>query len=80
MLLCLFRMMRDTRECQDQPYQMAWTLRRAPVLDLGSPFGGAVAQLGARLDGIEEVVGSNPIGSTNFDFYFQLLTSNSKGH
>lgn len=26
---------------------------------------GAVAQLGARLDGIEEVVGSNPIGSTN---------------
>ena len=28
--------------------------------------GGAVAQLGARLDGIEEVVGSNPIGSTNF--------------
>src|SRR5580692_7410010 len=30
--------------------------------------GGAVAQLGARLDGIEEVVGSNPIGSTNLDF------------
>jgi hypothetical protein len=29
-----------------------------------SSFGGAVAQLGARLDGIEEVVGSNPIGST----------------
>jgi hypothetical protein len=29
-----------------------------------SAFGGAVAQLGARLDGIEEVVGSNPIGST----------------
>src|SRR6266849_10208273 len=28
-------------------------------------LGGAVAQLGARLDGIEEVVGSNPIGSTN---------------
>jgi hypothetical protein len=27
-------------------------------------IGGAVAQLGARLDGIEEVVGSNPIGST----------------
>jgi hypothetical protein len=25
-----------------------------------------VAQLGARLDGIEEVVGSNPIGSTIF--------------
>ena len=29
--------------------------------------GGAVAQLGARLDGIEEVVGSNPIGSTKID-------------
>jgi hypothetical protein len=27
--------------------------------------GGAVAQLGARLDGIEEVGGSNPPGSTN---------------
>jgi hypothetical protein len=34
------------------------------VLALASYFGGAVAQLGARLDGIEEVVGSNPIGST----------------
>jgi hypothetical protein len=32
-------------------------------------FGGAVAQLGARLDGIEEVVGSNPIGSTKFSMY-----------
>ena len=32
---------------------------------LRAPAGGAVAQLGARLDGIEEVVGSNPIGSTN---------------
>jgi hypothetical protein len=29
--------------------------------------GGAVAQLGARLDGIEEVVGSNPIGSTKYN-------------
>jgi hypothetical protein len=38
------------------------------VIKLGKAiqFGGAVAQLGARLDGIEEVVGSNPIGSTNF--------------
>jgi hypothetical protein len=35
------------------------------MLKYFSPFGGAVAQLGARLDGIEEVVGSNPIGSTN---------------
>jgi hypothetical protein len=32
-------------------------------------LGGAVAQLGARLDGIEEVVGSNPIGSTNRNLY-----------
>jgi hypothetical protein len=30
-------------------------------------LGGAVAQLGARLDGIEEVVGSNPIGSTKIN-------------
>jgi hypothetical protein len=30
-----------------------------------SASGGAVAQLGARLDGIEEVGGSNPPGSTN---------------
>src|SRR5258708_39758698 len=37
---------------------------RAPMLAWES-LGGAVAQLGARLDGIEEVVGSNPIGSTN---------------
>ena len=28
-----------------------------------------MAQLGARLDGIEEVVGSNPIGSTNLRVY-----------
>jgi hypothetical protein len=28
------------------------------------PSGGAVAQLEARLDGIEEVEGSNPFGST----------------
>jgi hypothetical protein len=36
------------------------------VINFTQSFGGAVAQLGARLDGIEEVVGSNPIGSTNF--------------
>jgi hypothetical protein len=29
-----------------------------------------VAQLGARLDGIEEVVGSNPIGSTMLNGVF----------
>ena len=39
-----------------------------------------MAQLGARLDGIEEVVGSNPIGSTNFVLSFQLLTTTSEGH
>jgi hypothetical protein len=43
-------------------------------------FGGAVAQLGARLDGIEEVVGSNPIGSTNLPFSFQSDSKNFKGH
>jgi hypothetical protein len=42
--------------------------------------GGAVAQLGARLDGIEEVVGSNPIGSTNFVPSFQSDSKNFKGH
>ncbi len=43
-------------------------VRSAAVRDcdkLKKVGGGAVAQLGARLDGIEEVVGSNPIGSTN---------------
>jgi hypothetical protein len=45
--------------------------------------GGAVAQLGARLDGIEEVVGSNPIGSTSFPqrvfmhFHVYILQSES---
>jgi hypothetical protein len=33
-----------------------------------------VAQLGARLDGIEEVVGSNPIGSTNFQTVDPVIT------
>ena len=48
------------------------TTDRRPLMDEASARmltslnrpGGAVAQLGARLDGIEEVVGSNPIGST----------------
>jgi hypothetical protein len=39
----------------------------ARMLTLVTRPGGAVAQLGARLDGIEEVVGSNPIGSTNHE-------------
>jgi putative endonuclease len=40
-----------------------------------------VAQLGARLDGIEEVVGSNPIGSTNrnMPFFVYILQSESTG-
>jgi putative endonuclease len=39
-----------------------------------------VAQLGARLDGIEEVVGSNPIGSTkiqNMPYRLYILQSQS---
>ena len=54
---------------------------RGAMLDFLVYFGGAVAQLGARLDGIEEVVGSNPIGSTNF-WIFHLApgtTSESGG-
>ena len=47
--------------------------------------GGAVAQLGARLDGIEEVVGSNPIGSTNLWWsgpsnYLRQIPRGIKGH
>ena len=34
-----------------------------------------MAQLGARLDGIEEVVGSNPIGSTKIQKTFFCVTS-----
>jgi hypothetical protein len=40
-----------------------------------------VAQLGARLDGIEEVVGSNPIGSTRISpmaSYVYILQSQRK--
>jgi hypothetical protein len=37
-----------------------------------------VAQLGARLDGIEEVVGSNPIGSTNHKPRQRFSLSNSR--
>ena len=40
-----------------------------------------MAQLGARLDGIEEVVGSNPIGSTKFIpvYYLYILQSETTG-
>jgi hypothetical protein len=34
-----------------------------------------VAQLGARLDGIEEVRGSNPLGSTKFPFITKDLST-----
>ena len=44
---------------------------KANVVNCELPDGGAVAQLGARLDGIEEVVGSNPIGSTNSTKFLQ---------
>jgi hypothetical protein len=58
-----------------------WTALLADVSIGSSSFlGGAVAQLGARLDGIEEVVGSNPIGSTNLTFSFQYDSKNFKGH
>ena len=36
-----------------------------------------MAQLGARLDGIEEVEGSNPFGSTKFPHCFSLLETNT---
>jgi hypothetical protein len=49
------------------------------VINFSCSSGGAVAQLGARLDGIEEVVGSNPIGSTNLFFSFQSDNKNFKG-
>ena len=56
--------------CQKTPRHAArmdeWSARM--LTSLNRP-GGAVAQLGARLDGIEEVVGSNPIGSTKFSFF-----------
>ena len=51
-----------------------------PVLTLiALQLGGAVAQLGARLDGIEEVVGSNPIGSTNLLPSFQSESKSFRG-
>ena len=44
--------------------------RNAKIIAVSS--GGAVAQLGARLDGIEEVVGSNPISSTKTEFLAKI--------
>jgi len=53
----------DAETTTDWPLIMDEAIARM-LTSLNRP-GGAVAQLGARLDGIEEVVGSNPIGSTN---------------
>ncbi len=39
-----------------------------------------MAQLGARLDGIEEVVGSNPIGSTKFFLSLSLFSMSIPFH
>jgi hypothetical protein len=40
---------------------------RDAIKTLPLTSGGAVAQLAARLHGMEEAVGSNPTGSTRFD-------------
>jgi hypothetical protein len=48
------------------------------MLALRSTTGGAVAQLGARLDGIEEVVGSNPISSTKFHNDLRVVPRRTK--
>src|SRR5262249_5274280 len=56
---------RETRVWPSARYSRRGPLEDAIKAADGFPSGGAVAQLGARLDGIEEVVGSNPIGSTN---------------
>jgi hypothetical protein len=48
------------------------TVCAGDAIKLAKARGGAVAQLEARLDGIEEVVGSNPIGSTNPQFSLSL--------
>ena len=49
------------------PRPLGLTLSAAECYKSNGRFtsGGAVAQLGARLDGIEEVEGSNPFGSTS---------------
>jgi hypothetical protein len=57
------------------------TVRGGDAIKAGSVIssGGAVAQLGARLDGIEEVRGSNPLGSTNSPtarIAYSLIVSN----
>src|SRR3972149_2009460 len=52
------------RETRD-PLPPALTKQQASP-KMSAPSGGRVAQLGARLDGIEEVAGSNPATSTTF--------------
>src|ERR1700677_2798196 len=54
------------------------TLHANASIDVSSFTGGAVAQLGARLDGIEEVVGSNPIGSTKIRLTFLDLADTGR--
>ena len=55
--------------------RLGLTLSRAGCYKFPIARGGAVAQLGARLDGIEEVVGSNPISSTRFKAGFPSARS-----
>lgn len=58
------------------------TQRRMLQFSQSIPSGGAVAQLGARLDGIEEVEGSNPFGSTRswfMAFHVYILQSEATG-
>jgi hypothetical protein len=43
------------------------TFLHCSCLEVPPPVCGAVAQLGERLNGIQEVVGSTPIGSTKMD-------------
>ena len=46
---------------------------RKEFCDNKSPNGGAVVQLGERLTGSQEVVGSNPISSTTQNSLFPLI-------
>jgi hypothetical protein len=53
-------------------YRRAWKQARLRAIEAATKFLeiGAIAQLGERFNGIEEVVGSIPSGSTNFRNYF----------
>jgi hypothetical protein len=68
----------------EQPNHLGSLGTQSPVGELGAPMGttkllGPIAQLGARLNGIEEVEGSNPSGSTRKSvrkgaFFLSLVT------